>query len=1173
MRVTSWNVQGSRHKTELIQSMIDKNEIDILCIQEHWLESGSNLPFLNTIGITYDSLTGVRQRNSGRVGRGGIAILANNIITNNMSLVKIDKHYIHVKVKDINLINIYLPPSAEDGKLTEILTLIDEMEGKVIAVGDLNARLGTISGDTSTNQRGLIMLDHMAEASYELAEPMAKIATCISNLGSGIPDHVLLKGISIEGYRIQDEVPLISDHRPLTFETHQEYTNRIEYHRWNIRKFEIMDKRVEYNRILGELLEETVITNDIETAWTVLASKIRESMERTIGSIKVQPDRKIKIIENEKTRELLQELARISETLNTIPRATPLWTATTSRKSSLYKEYLDEMEKLKSQHFGTILGNYSLKQNRMALIKRISCRTKREQRSTKSLDPGKMDEHVEHFGKTFGKEPEQFHINGNENESGIESILDQTITKEDVADAIVQIAAGKAAGTDGIPPESYIYGSKCFEQLARLFTICLRQKKVPKEWKTALVCPVYKKGDSNLAENYRPIALTCVIRRIYEKCLNSKWIRKHQDQLADAQNGFRPNRSTIQQVMVLHELLGQNENAHVGLLDMKAAYDTVPRDVLWNKLHSQFGMAKWLIETLQELFDYNESILVIKGRKSTAIQNKRGLLQGSSLSPILFNFFINDLVRSLELLRGPKVYGRKTPVLAFADDIAVIARNTTELQEMIKTAENWSVSNGMKFNATKCIYLGNGNAPAIYNEEITKENTAKYLGIYFDHKGIVPQATIMERAKNANTRTNMLRKCGFNLRGLTLAASTAIYKTFIRPMLEYGICLFPQNNIKQLQLAQEHALRTMFSATRRTSRAALHVLTKIAPMLERKVIMMASFFGDLHNCNDKNIPAVEVYWRSIQSNTKKTSTIGKFLKNDELMKQMDLRNHWNCQLTRINPSKEPATAVTEQVRTLAKKLAAQTMIIEDNNIAMSLEETLEDEKRFIIETTKVDGKVKADVCRWLIGNICTHTECQKCHEELSRRHGIECAGIYQEIKRIFPEEAAQAENTERRKTVIDFILNNNRNNSDPNFYRLIARWVNIIQNLCYGINTRPVETLEEINYYPHTGTDPDSDSDPIENRENENRNRALADWDSNIEEFEQMWAEILETLENPDPAESTNNSNASNMITENDSTNENLIENQSNTENGQESNRIIQQPKDPSDPDEEAENQ
>ena len=118
-----------------------------------------------------------------------------------------------------------------------------------------------------------------------------------------------------------------------------------------------------------------------------------------------------------------------------------------------------------------------------------------------------------------------------------------------------------------------------------------------------------------------------------------------------------------------------------------------------------------------------------------------------------------------------------------------------------------------------------------------------------------------------------------------------------------------------------------------------------------------------------------------------------------------------------------------------------------------------------------------------------------------------------------------------------------------------------------------METLEEINYYPHTGTDPDSDSDPIENRENENRNRALADWDSNIEEFEQMWAEILETLENPDPAESTNNSNASNMITENDSTNENLIENQSNTENGQESNRIIQQPKDPSDPDEEAENQ
>jgi hypothetical protein len=68
-------------------------------------------------------------------------------------------------------------------------------------------------------------------------------------------------------------------------------------------------------------------------------------------------------------------------------------------------------------------------------------------------------------------------------------------------------------------------------------------------------------------------------------------------------------------------------------------------------------------QILQALFDGNESILCIKGRHSDPIPKKRGLLQGSALSPILFNFFIDDLVRKGEQLQGVLTYGQKTSIL------------------------------------------------------------------------------------------------------------------------------------------------------------------------------------------------------------------------------------------------------------------------------------------------------------------------------------------------------------------------------------------------------------------------------------------------------------------------------------------------------------------------------
>ncbi|ORY31115.1 hypothetical protein BCR33DRAFT_792330 [Rhizoclosmatium globosum] len=83
--------------------------------------------------------------------------------------------------------------------------------------------------------------------------------------------------------------------------------------------------------------------------------------------------------------------------------------------------------------------------------------------------------------------------------------------------------------------------------------------------------------------------------------------------------------------MVLHEILSGAKEAFAVLLDLKAAYDMVDRDILWKELETYFGVSAAAIQRLQDLFDKNQSMLVVAGKMSIPIPNARGLLQGSKV--------------------------------------------------------------------------------------------------------------------------------------------------------------------------------------------------------------------------------------------------------------------------------------------------------------------------------------------------------------------------------------------------------------------------------------------------------------------------------------------------------------------------------------------------------------
>lgn len=1064
-RICYWNTNGSKSKGDFIQDFFKEQALDILCVAESKLKIQDTLPLPNVICDLREEER--LDRNNQAYAHGGLLTTCKYGLQNDIQIIKEDsnKRWLMTKIQGILLVFGYFAPSIElsylDEFWNELQVLTNHGNLPTIVMADFNARLGDVTGDSIKCTRGRNLLKLIERSNWEILHPdEGEKWTCYNRGGRGIPDHVIVSKNTIhriEQYKIVKTQKSKSDHAALilTIVDNSSLNKKPSFERWNDQLLKKFEKAVTFSRfILGSRPRIAALLDDhwnairfgdqeitpmerqkiVDDIWDSFKDMYKQALYCSVGKFRFQ-DRmswhsRFKMLEDLET-EAKTAWSSFTEAydqdLDMVVKETryDAWKEVHSKKRRLWKK---ERKKLFIQQS----DDMDKPANRSLYIKLMSMLKSRQSRSGCRLDPNKLQEHANYFKeKTFGIAPEgqlDEHealelLNTDPDDIDIRRDL-VLFDKPKVEEVIRRLANGKAAGIDGLKNEViktslHILAS----QLTTFFNILQALNCIPSDWKTASIVPVFKnKGSPEDIKNYRPIALTCCFRRIYERLLLPR-LEMFNKSLQKSQGGFRKRCSTYNQILALDQICKRNPRALHAFLDIKAAYDCVDRRLLWVRLARLDGISRETVQIFRCLFDYNSSVLLVKGQKSEPIANNRGLLQGSSLSPILFNYFIDDLIKQLETCPKIETNTVKTNNLFFADDAALHATTKEQLQTLLNVAERWSRKNGIEFAPTKCVVVTYHQVEVkLYDTVLPQEPYQKYLGIVFSEAGIEWDKTVEGNATKARKMTQWFHSKGVNINGWRPSCNRAVYQTFIRPMMEYGlgVDILPASAIKTLQDTQNFAFRKLLSVGHQTSISGMHKMLNLAPIQTRNQVLNAKYLTKLTKLTASELQDCTVITQMMKhsDHTSDTDPFKSIWHNPFWEKAESLTTTPEAKAVLKERKKMPSQGIVNKISIDAIK----KMVKKKGDVGDVIPDPVDRKPNPLLSARFLAKQVQKNLIQWRLGRVAFHQSCTKCfnmneHKEMSRQHAVECSGVREEILSKF------SGLSDDQHTILDIALN------------------------------------------------------------------------------------------------------------------------------------------------------
>lgn len=407
-----------------------------------------------------------------------------------------------------------------------------------------------------------------------------------------------------------------------------------------------------------------------------------------------------------------------------------------------------------------------------------------------------------------------------------------------------------APGADAITYSQLKFLPKIMKiQLLKHFNGILFGDPIPKDWQIQIICPILKPyKDPSQLFNYRFIALQSCVMKTFENLIKNRIEFKVESEgiISENQTGFRKGRGITDNLIIVQNRIinafKNNNTVIIVYLDIKAAYDNVRIPILTNKL-SKIKISQEIINVINRLFSRK---IIIRDNISKTYSKKgeltKGLPQGSSLSPLLYNIYTNDIFN---------LVANGVEMLAYADDIILITEGKKmtdmgrSINETLQNLECWMKEHYLELSTEKSHAVAYSQRkikqilPELRynNDTIRYEKKSKYLGVVLDEKMKLVNHIDNITAK-AQKGIDIMRSISGTWWGADPKVLMMIYKGLVRSHLDFGMILTfntSQQNLNRLDRVQYRALRIILGAMKSSPIPSLLAETGELPLKWRRI--------------------------------------------------------------------------------------------------------------------------------------------------------------------------------------------------------------------------------------------------------------------------------------------------------------------------------------------------
>ena len=435
----------------------------------------------------------------------------------------------------------------------------------------------------------------------------------------------------------------------------------------------------------------------------------------------------------------------------------------------------------------------------------------------------------------------------------------EPIIEEEIRLAILGLKVGKSPDVDGITAEHYKNAS---EQLLPIIKQTLNtiigQLDIPQFLKGGILTPVLKKNkDRQNPANYRGITVT----KIFAKILQSVLKRRIDVQIASIQNplqrGFTEAIPMLFAAFLASEVIiesGENKEEVLLLtLDAEKAFDKLNHEILFNKLY-HYGITGDMWILLRNM--YREMNIQVKWGDllTDKIFVNQGIQQGAKLSTSLYKCYNNAILDSVaESGLGSYIGTACVATPTCADDILVLAKSEPELQGIVDIIYHHTQRDLVKINPQKselvCHHTKQDIKVNLGNNQIQKCSKTKHLGINRNDKNTVD---VDERLKAGRATIYGLLGAGLQVRkGFSPLVSHNIWKVYALPRMTYGleVMVIRKKDMDQMENMQRKIIKQIQGLPTQAANTAAYVLIGAIPVqlvIERN---MLSLLMNILRCN------------------------------------------------------------------------------------------------------------------------------------------------------------------------------------------------------------------------------------------------------------------------------------------------------------------------------------